>query len=168
MNISLQHCSVWLPQIVPRCKLCSEIRDGCWIARLFYSLSPQNKSNRFYHFSTNDLQTPVNELVRLVRVFSVSWEEKSAALKKLHNDYESKHKQLNIAVRRLQLLDAQVWSDNLKKINLYGALSTTKNAPKIQFCETSCHSQLYFHSSLFYKYGFLIPYMHHNLNCLLD
>eukprot|EP00057_Strongylocentrotus_purpuratus_P003170 XP_003726083.1 PREDICTED: uncharacterized protein LOC100892708 [Strongylocentrotus purpuratus] len=57
--------------------------------------------------STNDLQTPVNELVRLVRVFSVSWEEKSAALKKLHNDYESKHKQLNIAVRRLQLLDAQ-------------------------------------------------------------
>ncbi|XP_063970098.1 uncharacterized protein LOC129283202 isoform X1 [Lytechinus pictus] len=57
--------------------------------------------------STNDLETPVNELVRLVRVFSVSWEEKSAALKKLHNDYESKHKQLNIAVRRLQLLDSQ-------------------------------------------------------------
>ncbi|XP_006816176.1 uncharacterized protein LOC100378962 [Saccoglossus kowalevskii] len=55
--------------------------------------------------STTDLNTPVSEMVRLVKVYSVPWEEKSAALKKLHSDYESKHKQLNIAVRRLQLID---------------------------------------------------------------
>ncbi|XP_022079118.1 uncharacterized protein LOC110973027 isoform X2 [Acanthaster planci] len=57
--------------------------------------------------STTDLYTPTSELVRLVRVYSGSWEEKSLALKKLHADYESKHKQLNIAIRRLQLADAQ-------------------------------------------------------------
>ncbi|XP_071792305.1 uncharacterized protein [Asterias amurensis] len=57
--------------------------------------------------STTDLYTPTSELVRLVRVYSVSWEQKSLALKKLHSDYESKHKQLNIAIRRLQLADAQ-------------------------------------------------------------
>lgn len=51
---------------------------------------------------------PVNELVRLVRVYSTPWEEKSAALKKLHEDYENKQRQLNIAVKRLQLVDAHV------------------------------------------------------------
>jgi hypothetical protein len=51
---------------------------------------------------------PVNELVRLVRVYSTPWEEKSAALKKLHEDYESKQRQLNIAIKRLQLVDAHV------------------------------------------------------------
>ncbi|XP_033101455.1 uncharacterized protein LOC117104681 [Anneissia japonica] len=63
-------------------------------------------SGKLYR-STTDMYTPVTELVRLVRVYSVPWEEKSAALKKLHTDYESKHKQLNIAIRRLQLLDMQ-------------------------------------------------------------
>ncbi|KAK3096492.1 hypothetical protein FSP39_000692 [Pinctada imbricata] len=56
--------------------------------------------------SVSDLNMPVNELVRLVRVYSTPWEEKSAALKKLHEDYESKQRQLNIAVKRLQLVDA--------------------------------------------------------------
>lgn len=51
---------------------------------------------------------PVNELVRLVRVYSTPWEEKSAALKKLHEDYEAKQRQLNIAIKRLQLVDAHV------------------------------------------------------------
>lgn len=53
---------------------------------------------------------PVNELVRLVRVYSTPWEEKSAALKKLHEDYEAKQRQLNIAIKRLQLVDAHVRS----------------------------------------------------------
>ena len=60
--------------------------------------------------SVSDLNMPVNELVRLVRVYSTPWEEKSAALKKLHEDYESKQRQLNIAVKRLQLVDAHVRS----------------------------------------------------------
>ena len=58
--------------------------------------------------SVSDLSMPVNELVRLVRVYSTPWEEKSAALKKLHEDYESKQRQLNIAIKRLQLVDAHV------------------------------------------------------------
>ncbi|KAJ8314959.1 hypothetical protein KUTeg_007109 [Tegillarca granosa] len=56
--------------------------------------------------SVSDMNMPVNELVRLVRVYSTPWEEKSAALKKLHEDYETKQRQLNIAVKRLQLVDA--------------------------------------------------------------
>lgn len=56
--------------------------------------------------SISDLGMPVNELVRMVRVYSTPWEEKSAALKKLHEDYESKQRQLNIAIKRLQLVDA--------------------------------------------------------------
>lgn len=56
--------------------------------------------------SISDLNMPVNELVRLVRVYSTPWEEKSAALKKLHEDYEIKQRQLNIAIKRLQLVDA--------------------------------------------------------------
>ncbi|XP_053396911.1 uncharacterized protein LOC123552816 isoform X2 [Mercenaria mercenaria] len=56
--------------------------------------------------SVSDLNMPVNELLRLVRVYSTPWEEKSAALKKLHEDYEAKQRQLNIAIKRLQLVDA--------------------------------------------------------------
>ncbi|GFS13780.1 histone-lysine N-methyltransferase SETD1B-A-like [Elysia marginata] len=56
--------------------------------------------------SISDLGMPVSELVRMVRVYSTPWEEKSAALKKLHEDYESKQRQLNIAIKRLQLVDA--------------------------------------------------------------
>ncbi|KAI8519166.1 hypothetical protein Bbelb_024230 [Branchiostoma belcheri] len=56
--------------------------------------------------SVTDLNVPVTELVRLVRVYSEPWDEKSEALKKLHADYESKKRQLNIAIKRLQLVDA--------------------------------------------------------------
>ncbi|PVD29205.1 hypothetical protein C0Q70_11802 [Pomacea canaliculata] len=62
-------------------------------------------SSRLFR-SISDLNMTVNELVRLVRLFSTPWEEKSAALKKLHEDYESKQRQLNIAIKRLQLVDA--------------------------------------------------------------
>jgi hypothetical protein len=51
---------------------------------------------------------PINELIRLVRTYSTPWEEKSAALKKLHDDYESKKSQLAIAIKRLQLVDEHV------------------------------------------------------------
>ncbi|XP_064629111.1 uncharacterized protein LOC135488433 [Lineus longissimus] len=55
--------------------------------------------------SVSDLHMPMNELIRMVRVYSTPWEEKSAALKKLHEDYENKQRQLGIAVRRLQMID---------------------------------------------------------------
>ena len=53
---------------------------------------------------------PVNELVRLVHLYSTPWEEKSTALKKLHEDYEAKKTQLNIALKRLEMVDAYVSS----------------------------------------------------------
>ncbi|XP_041354259.1 uncharacterized protein LOC121372068 [Gigantopelta aegis] len=56
--------------------------------------------------SMSDMSHPVNELIRMVRVYSTPWEAKSAALKKLHENYESKQRQLNIAIKRLQLVDA--------------------------------------------------------------
>lgn len=54
------------------------------------------------------MHMPVNELVRLVRLYSTPWEEKSTALKKLHEDYEAKKTQLNIALKRLEMIDAYV------------------------------------------------------------
>lgn len=56
--------------------------------------------------SQSDMQSPLNELLRMVRLYSTPWEEKSAALKKLHEDYNTKKDQLNVAVKRLQLIDA--------------------------------------------------------------
>ena len=58
--------------------------------------------------SISDMHMPVNELVRLVRLYSTPWEEKSTALKKLHEDYEAKKTQLNIALKRLEMIDAYV------------------------------------------------------------
>ncbi|KAF6026848.1 hypothetical protein EB796_014832 [Bugula neritina] len=56
--------------------------------------------------SITDLNEPIQELIRLVRIFSTPWEEKSAALKKMHEDFHIKNRQLDVAVRRLTLLDA--------------------------------------------------------------
>ncbi|KAI0240537.1 hypothetical protein LSAT2_008767 [Lamellibrachia satsuma] len=56
--------------------------------------------------SISDMTMPVNELIRLVRLYSQPWEEKSASLKKLHEDYEAKKQQLAVAIKRLQLVDA--------------------------------------------------------------
>ncbi|KAL5009495.1 hypothetical protein ScPMuIL_011800 [Solemya velum] len=56
--------------------------------------------------SISDVQMPVNELVRMVRLYSIPWEEKSTALKKLHENYEVKQRQLNKAINRLKLVDS--------------------------------------------------------------
>ena len=67
-----------------------------------------NELCKIFVDSVSDMNQPVNELVRLVRVYSTPWEEKSTALKKLHEDYEAKKTQLNISIKRLQLVDAHV------------------------------------------------------------
>ena len=41
-----------------------------------------------YFVSSSDLSVPITELVRMVKLYSTPWETKSAALKKLHEDYE--------------------------------------------------------------------------------
>ena len=51
---------------------------------------------------------PTNELVRLVRIYSSPWEEKSQALKRLHEQYQSMKSQLLIALRKLQLHEGEV------------------------------------------------------------
>ncbi|XP_048578452.1 uncharacterized protein LOC116613501 [Nematostella vectensis] len=55
----------------------------------------------------SDLSVPINELVRLVKLYSAPWEAKSAALKKLHEDYENKQRQLNVALQKLVLVGIQ-------------------------------------------------------------
>lgn len=71
--------------------------------------------------SVTDMHEPVHELIRMVRIFSSPWEEKSAALKKLHDDFHKKRRQLDVAVRRLTLLDAMV---RIVKCLLYTLIRT--------------------------------------------
>jgi len=59
------------------------------------------------HRSMSDLSVPTGEMTRLVRLYAVPWENKSKALKKLHQDYESKQHKLEIALRRLELIGVQ-------------------------------------------------------------
>ena len=71
-----------------------------------------NKKNvcLLFQFSFSDMHVPIGELIRMVRLYSTPWEDKSTALKKLHDDYEGKKTQLNIAIKRLEFIDAQVIS----------------------------------------------------------
>lgn len=55
-----------------------------------------------------DVHEPIQELIRMVKIFSTPWEEKSAALKKLHEDFHKKKRQLDVAIRRLNQVDAMV------------------------------------------------------------
>ena len=59
------------------------------------------------HRSISDMSVPMGEVTRLVRLYAVPWENKSKALKKLHQDYESKQHQLEIALRRLEIVGVQ-------------------------------------------------------------
>jgi hypothetical protein len=57
----------------------------------------------FRNFS--DLNTPVTEMMRLVKIFSASWEKNGAILKKLNDMYENKKQLLNIAIKRLSAVE---------------------------------------------------------------
>ncbi|XP_074624211.1 uncharacterized protein LOC141882156 [Acropora palmata] len=57
--------------------------------------------------SSSDLSVPITELVRMVKLYSTPWETKSASLKKLHDDYENKQRQLNVALQKLVLVGIQ-------------------------------------------------------------
>eukprot|EP00112_Aurelia_sp_Birch-Aquarium-sp1_P002108 Seg123.3 transcript_id=Seg123.3/GoldUCD/mRNA.D3Y31 product="hypothetical protein" protein_id=Seg123.3/GoldUCD/D3Y31 len=59
------------------------------------------------HRSMSDFSVPTREMTRLVRLYAVPWENKSKALKKLHQDYESKQHQLEIALKRLEMVGVQ-------------------------------------------------------------
>lgn len=57
--------------------------------------------------SSSDLSVPITELLRMVKLYSTPWETKSASLKKLHDDYENKQRQLNVALQKLVLVGIQ-------------------------------------------------------------
>ena len=59
-------------------------------------------------FSYSDLNTLVKELTRLVQLYSVPWEEKGVLLKSLREDYESKQRQLSIAIKQLEMIAIKV------------------------------------------------------------
>ena len=65
------------------------------------------------------MQEPIHELIRMVRIFSTPWEEKSAALKKLHEDFHKKKRQLDVAIRRLNIIDAMVWMTYLLAVYMF-------------------------------------------------
>ena len=62
----------------------------------------------FIGCSFSDLNTLVRELIRLVQQYSVPWEEKGEVLKKLKADYESKQRQLLIAIKHLEMIAMEV------------------------------------------------------------
>jgi hypothetical protein len=57
----------------------------------------------FRNFS--DLNTPVTETLRLVKIFSASWDKNAAILKRLTDMYENKKQLLNIAIKRLSTVE---------------------------------------------------------------
>ena len=71
------------------------------------------------------MQEPIHELIRMVRIFSTPWEEKSAALKKLHEDFHKKKRQLDVAIRRLNIIDAMVWMMYLWAVYMFLWMVTT-------------------------------------------
>ena len=79
----------------------------------------------------SDLNTPIFETMRLVRIFSVTWEKNSAMLKKIHEMYENKKQLLNIAIKRLALVEkkTKLFSREKRVMNwekLYIRLSEAK------------------------------------------
>lgn len=55
--------------------------------------------------SFSDLNTPVNEVIRLIKIYSASWEKNGIILKKIHDMYENKKQLLNLAIKRLAMVD---------------------------------------------------------------
>jgi hypothetical protein len=80
----------------------------CSIARYRYGLAAFILHVDGLHCRISDLHMPVNELVRLVRIYSSPWEQKSQALKRLHSQYQSMKSQLLIALRKLEMQDGAV------------------------------------------------------------
>jgi hypothetical protein len=53
-------------------------------------------------------QIPINELVRLVQLYSQSFDMKSVALKKLYDNNEMKKRMLNIALQKLTTMESTI------------------------------------------------------------
>ena len=85
--------------------------------------------------SFSDLNTPVYEMLRLVKIFSASWEKNSQLLKKMADLYENKKQLLNISIKRLANVD--------KKTKLFAKEKRIMNWEKlfIKLNETKGHGK---------------------------
>jgi hypothetical protein len=65
----------------------------------------------------SDINTPVNELIRMVRIYSQPWDQNSVALRRLYSLYDAKKQMLNIAIKRLASVDKRaVFFEREKRI----------------------------------------------------
>ena len=55
-----------------------------------------------------DMSLQGKELIRLVRLYSTPWKDKSEALKQLHKDYQKKQHKLDVALQKCAVLDNRV------------------------------------------------------------
>lgn len=55
--------------------------------------------------SFSDLNTPINEILRLIKIYSPSWEKNGTVLKRVHDMYENKKQLLNLAIKRLAIVE---------------------------------------------------------------
>lgn len=62
------------------------------------------------------LRSLVDELVRLTKLYSTSWEEKNQCLKALHRQYNIKQRKLDIALTKIELLTGR--NKALEKIRI--------------------------------------------------
>ena len=67
-----------------------------------------NPPSPLHTCSYSDLCTPVGELTRLVAEYSTPWEQKSKVLQTLRQDYESMQRQLGIALKKIEMMAAEV------------------------------------------------------------
>eukprot|EP00042_Codosiga_hollandica_P039020 m.324274 g.324274 ORF g.324274 m.324274 type:complete len:869 (+) comp55537_c0_seq1:88-2694(+) len=69
------------------------------------------------HRATVDLQVPLVELVRLVKLFAQPWQRKSIALQRLNDDYDHNKRQLDLALKRVTTTTTDV--EKLRTERLY-------------------------------------------------
>ena len=80
-------------------------------AQLHLSLSASQLQRTFMF-----LRSLVEELVRLTKLYSTSWEEKNQCLKALHQQYNTKQRKLDIALTKIKLLTGR--NKALEKIRI--------------------------------------------------
>ena len=79
----------------------------------------------------SDLNTPVTEMIRLTRICTASWEKNTAVLKKVYDMYETKKQMLNVAIRRLAIVDRKTkFLAREKRINNWEKLYVKMNELK--------------------------------------
>ena len=106
--------------------------------------------NVFRAFS--NLNTPVYEMLRLVKIFSAGWEKNAALLKKISDLHESKKQLLNIAIKRLANVDkkTKLFAKEKRIQNwekLFVKLNETKGNRSFEQTSTMCflgHHQIIF------------------------